>query len=433
MTPRALPRALAIVVMLCFAAGIGVSLAPWCARAADRAPGSRAGKNPKAGDKEENAAPVMDMKVGIKLNKAVELLNADKYEEARELLLGLNRDRLSPYELARVESVLAAIAQGQDKMGEAREHLQKAIDSGGLNDQEISSTRFQLAQLFLAEEKWKEGIAALKAWFASGVTPNANAYYLLAVAYYQLKDWKSALEPAQKAVDLNDRPQEGWLQLLLALRLEREEYEPAVPLLRRLIGLAPTKKTYWMQLSNVYGMMEKYGDAIVPMEIAYAAGYFTEPGEYRRLADLAINQNIPYRAATLLTRAIDEKKLEPDQKDWEKLGNCLVAARHFNRAIAPLTRAATMADSGDVYLRIAEIHVQHEEWPKAVEAVTHALDKGKLKNPADAQMLMGVALVSQKKHKEARAYFLRASEDPKAKAEAQGWLRFIDAELRGRN
>ncbi len=411
-----------------------VCAAPVDSRAAERAKSTKSGKASKGKGKADKAAPTapdIDQKTGAKLNKALELLTAEKYDQAREILEGLNRDRLSPYELARVESILAAIAQGQEKTALAREHLKKAIDSGGLNDQEVMSMRFQIAQLWLAEEKWKEGIEALKSWFASGATPNSNAYYLLAVAYYQQKDFKSALEPAQKAVDLAERPQEGWLQLLLALRLEREEYDPALPILKRLLSIAPAKKTYWMQLSNVYGMMEKYGEALVPMQMAYYAGFFSDAGEYRRLADLAINQNVPYRAAVVLTKAIDEKKIEPDVRDWEKLGNCWVAARHYDKAVAPLTRAATLAESGDIYLRIAEIHVQREEWQKAVDAVRRALDKGRLKNPTDAQMLMGVALVSQKKLKEARGYFQRAVEDSKAKGEAQGWLRFIDVELRG--
>jgi tetratricopeptide (TPR) repeat protein len=394
----------------------------------DSAKDAKDAKDAKGAKKK--TAPI-DQKIGAKLNKAIELLNADKYEEAKAVLESINMARLSPYELARVESILAAIAQGQEHPSEARDHLLKAIESGGLNDQEVLSTRFQVAQLFLAEEKWKEGVAALKAWFASGATPNSNAYYLLAVAYYQMKEYALALEPAQKAIDLSDKPQEGWLQLLLALRLEREEYDLAVPILHKLLKASPGKKNYWLQLSNIYGMAEKYAEALVPMQMAYAAGLLTEASEYRRLADLALHQNIPYRAAVVLSKAIEDKKIPPEFKDWEKLGNCWIASRQYDKAIAPLTKAAALAENGDSYVRLAEIEVQLEDWQKAVDALVHALDKGNLKSESEAHILMGVVLLNQKKLKEARARFQRAIEDPKKRAEAEGWIRYIDAQLRG--
>jgi tetratricopeptide (TPR) repeat protein len=374
----------------------------------------------------KNTAPI-DQKVGVKMNKAIELLNAEKYDAAREILEKIDRRRLSPYEIARIESLLAAIAQGQEKVPLAREHLKKALESGGLNDQENLSTTYQIAQLWFADEHWKEGAEAIKSWMAlPGAKPTAQSYYLLGIAYYQLKAFDAALEPAQKAVDMSDKPQEGWLQLLLALYLEREQYAPAIPVLRRLLQAAPKKKSYWMQLSSVYSTQEKYDLALATMEVAYYGGLLTEASEYRRLADLAINQNLPYRAAQILSRAIADKKLESDAKDMEKLGNCWAASRHLDKAIPPLNQAASLSESGDLYLRVAEIHEEREEWQKAVDAVSHAVEKGKLKNAAEAEILMGVAFINQKKLKEARTRFQKAAQDERKRNEAQGWLRYIE-------
>jgi len=60
-----------------------------------------------------------------------------------------------------------------------------------------------------------------------------------------------------------------------------------------------------------------------------------------------------------------------------------------------------------------------------------AFDKGKLKHSADAQLLMGMALYNLKKLREARGWFVRALRDKKARDQASGWIRYIDAELRG--
>ena len=43
------------------------------------------------------------------------------------------------------------------------------------------------------------------------------------------------------------------------------------------------------------------------------------------------------------------------------------------------------------------------------------------------QLLMGIALYSQKKAPEARTWFVRAKDNPKVKTQAEGWIRHIDA------
>ena len=62
----------------------------------------------------------------------------------------------------------------------------------------MQEARYQIAQMFIAQEKWQEGINALNEWFATAVNPNSTAYYLLAVAYYQLKKPDQALAPRRR-------------------------------------------------------------------------------------------------------------------------------------------------------------------------------------------------------------------------------------------
>ena len=190
--------------------------------------------------KEGNApAPTIDAATGKALNEAIELMNMEKYAEAQAKIGTLNLEKLSPYERSKVEQILFNISYAQEKYEEARGHLQKSIDAGGLNEQEISQARYQFAQLYMTEEKWKEGAAALEEWFKTAAMPNSAAYYLLAVAYYQLEDYGRSLPNAQKAIELSDKPQESWLQLLLALYLQKEQFKDAIPLLVRLVEGAP--------------------------------------------------------------------------------------------------------------------------------------------------------------------------------------------------
>jgi tetratricopeptide (TPR) repeat protein len=331
----------------------------------------------------EEAAPAtnIDAQTGKILNEAIELLNMEQYAAANTKINTLQLDKLSPYERGKVEQIMFNIAYSQDRYEEARGHLQKAIDSGGLNAVEIDQARYQSAQLFMQEEKWKEGAAALEEWFKTAANPNSAAYYLLAVAYYQQDDFNRALAPAKKAVELMDKPNENWLQMLSALHLQREEYRDAIPILQQLVTVAPDKKTYWMQLSSIYGQMEDYPNALAIMQLANSAGLVTEDSEVRRLADLLLFNDVPYRGAQVIESAIEKKIVNLDDKLYEKLANCWIAAGEFDKSLAPLQRAAEMASTGDAFIRLGEVQVQREDWPAAITAVQRGVDKGQLKDP----------------------------------------------------
>ena len=140
---------------------------------------------------------------------------------------------------------------------------------------EIDQARYQSAQLFMQEEKWREGAAALEEWFKTAATPNSAAYYLLAVAYYQQEDLQQRFAAGEEGrrADGQGKPNESWLSMLSALYLQREEYKDAIPVLQQLVTAAPEKKTYWMQLSSVYGQMEDYPNALAVMQLANTSGW----------------------------------------------------------------------------------------------------------------------------------------------------------------
>ena len=381
---------------------------------------------------EEEAAPSNDIsaQTGKILNEAIELLNMENYQGAAAKLGTLQLDKLSPYERGTTERILFSVAYSQEKYDEARGHLQKAIDSGGLNAVQIDEARYQSAQLFMQEEKWREGAAALEEWFKTAATPNSAAYYLLAVAYYQLEDFNKALPPAQKAVELMDKakPNESWLSMLSALYLQREEYRQAVPVLQQLIAAAPDKKTYWMQLSSIYGQMEDYPNALGVMQLANNVGLVTEDSEVRRLADLLLFNDVPYRGAQVLEAAMEKKIVTLDDKLYEKLANCWIAAGEFDKSLAPLTRAAEMATTGDTFIRLGEVQVQREDWPAAIAAIQRGVDKGQLKDPPNAQLMLGIAHYNQKNYDEARPFFQRARQSEKHRQIADSYLQAIQAQ-----
>ena len=384
-----------------------------------------------AAKKEEEKKPPansIDAATGKILTEAIEALNAENYSAASAAIGKIKLDGLSPYERSRVEQILATIDHSQDKYASARTHLQAAITAGGLNDEEVSQTKYQIAQLFLAEEKWKEGAAALEDWFATATNPNSAAYYLLAVAYYQQELFDRAIAPAQKAVDLAEKPQESWIQLVLALHLQKEHWKEAVPLLKRLINIAPDKKTYWQQLSSVYGQLGQYPEALAIMQLAYGAGLLNSDSDVKRLADLLLFNDVPYRCAQVLEEGMAKNILKADSKLYEKQANCWIAAREFKKSIEPLSRAAETSRNGDLYVRLGEVQVQRSDWGGASDALNKGIKKGGLKDAGNAQLMLGIALYNQKKLTEAEQWFEKAKSSEKSRKTAEGYLQLIQSQ-----
>lgn len=371
--------------------------------------------------------PQIDQATGKILNEAIEFLNQDKHNEAMNVLKGLTIDTLSPYERSRVEQIMATITYAQGNFDAARKHMQAAIDSGGLNTQEASQAKYQIAQMYMAEEKWVEGAAAMEAWIKQAPEPSSAAYYLLAVAYYQQEKYEQALPAARKAVELVDKPQESWLQLLMSLLLQQENYKEAVPVLERLISLFPDKKIYWMQLSSVYAQLENIEKALAILQIAYHAGMVTEDADIRRLSDMMMVEGIPYRAAMLIEDAIEKKQVKIDSKLYERLANSWIAAREYRKSLPVLQKAAEMSGDADIYMRIGEVNIQLEDWAAAATALQSAVSKGGLKDTGNAQLLIGIAFYNQKKYGDARTWLQRAAGSKAHAKTANGYLALIDA------
>ena len=366
------------------------------------------------------------------LNGAIQALNMNDYMTAKETLAKLKLNKLSPYELSRVEQIMAQISNGEGDTAGTREHLQKAIDAGGLNQQEAQQIRYQIASLYIVEGDYKQGAAKLEEWFKTEPMPNSAAYYLLAVAYYQQnpKDDR-AFAAAKKCVELMAEPNTGWMELLLAMYVGRDDFKDAIPLVERMIAADPGNKNYWINLSSYFQATNDYDDALAALQIADNGGFLKEQSEFRRLGQMAAFNGIPYRCGQIFQMAIDDKKVSGSSEDYSTLSNCWISAREFDKSIPPLERAASLSDKGDLYVRLGQVYMQSENWAGAADAIQKALAKGKLEDTANADLLMGVALYSQNKFKDAAPYFQRAVKSEKYRSTASSYLQAIAAKNKG--
>jgi len=111
-------------------------------------------KKKKKDDKDAGKNFTVTEQMGKKLMAAHEFLEADDYKQAADVLRELEKraERLNPYERALVYQMLGMSQAGQEKYKEALVYLEKCVAEEGLPYGQIVSTRFTIAQLYMATE-----------------------------------------------------------------------------------------------------------------------------------------------------------------------------------------------------------------------------------------------------------------------------------------
>jgi tetratricopeptide (TPR) repeat protein len=191
-----------------------------------------------------------------------------------------------------------------------------------------------------------------------------------------------------------------------------------------LIELFP-KKSYWMQLAAVYAETGRHEKALTTVELVYMQGLLDQKGEYMTLAQMYLYNQIPYEAAELLKDGLDKGVLEKDAKTLQLLADSWLHARERERALVPLRQAAELSEDGNVYVRLGQILIDREDWAGAREALAAAIDKGELRHPGHARLLLGIANANEERWGEAERAFVAAREDEKTEKAANYWLQHL--------
>ncbi|MEE9281576.1 MAG: tetratricopeptide repeat protein [Myxococcota bacterium] len=333
--------------------------------------------------------------------------------------------QLNEHETALVLRAWGSVYASQEDPLKAISALEAALATRALPSVTELSVQYDVGQLYIVTERYRKGIEILEEWLALTEVPTADAYILMANAWVQLEDYRTALPLAEKAIEMSvNNPREGWIRLLLALHFQLEQYPEAAGVLEQLLTHWP-KKTYWMQLSSVYATLGEDQKSLEELERAYREGYLTESRELIRLAHLYLFHGMPRKAAEVLEKGLEDGTLEPSKDVCELLGNAWIRAHELDRALEALDCAAKVLDDGNIDMRIGQIHVESEDWKRATSPLNKAIEKGGLDRPGLAYLLLGIAYFNLGDMDAAERSFQHAYEYDRSRKSARQWLRHI--------
>ena len=186
------------------------------------------------------------------------------------------------------------------------------------------------------------------------------------------------------------------------------------------------KPQYWENLLVAFTQTELSDvQKINVMRLQQKVGVMKRPSEYTEMAQIALDEGLPGEAQAVLEDAFTKKLFTDDRS--VSLNNRLLSkakdtAAKDKASLAAKEAAAKAAATGDDLVRLGAGYLSYGENEKALEALKAGIAKGKLTNPDQAGILMGLAYLRINNKAEAAKAFRTVKADPTMARIAKLWL-----------
>jgi tetratricopeptide (TPR) repeat protein len=379
----------------------------------------------------------MSQQVYEQLAAIQEMIEAKDYASAQRAIEELKgRKGLSDYERAQLYNINGYSYYLQERYRDAIAAYDQVLATPGLPEALLLSTLKTKAQLHFTEEDYESALKVVRQLLAAIPEPSPDVLMIEGQALFQLGRYDEALVPIKSAIDMyrdqGQKPKENWLLLLRVIYFEQKEYELMIGVVKELIAYYP-KDTYVLTLAGIYSELGDTKKQLALTEVLYEKGMLNTASHITNLANLYLLHGLPYKAASVLEKEMNANIVDANERNLRLLSQAWYQAREDEKAIPPLERAARMSNDGELYIRLAQAHLNLENWSEAASAVEQGLKAGGLKRNDTANIMLGMALFNQKRLEQARRAFERAATDSRSQRAASQWIAYVDSELKRRD
>ncbi len=378
-------------------------------------------------------AQAVSKEVYDKISKAQEQVDAKDYQGALRALNNLyNPDKLTEYEQTNVLNYIGFIYYNMDDIQNAIRTYEKMIAIPSLEPQMAKQTTYTLAQLYTMEEQYQKALNTLDKWFILETNPAPDPFILKAQNLYQLSRYQEMIEPIENAMRVararNKTVKEDWYVLLNFAYFHDENYKMVRDIQKILLETWP-KKRYWFSLAGAYTELGEDNNLIAAYGSAQDQGMLEKESELVTMAQLYMQAEVPYKAATLLEKEMGAGRVPKSAKNYRLLSQAWMLSQEDERAIPALKEAARLSDDGELDVRLGNTYLNLGDYDECIAAVQTGMRKGGLKSPDNAQISLGMCLYNKRQYDAAIKAFRAASKTQRSRKISQQWIRVIEADV----
>jgi len=378
-------------------------------------------------------AQAVSKEVYERIQKAQEMVDAKNYNGALKTLNSLyNPDKLTEYEQANVLNYIGFVYYNMDDAKNAIRIYEKMLAIPTLEPQLAKQTTFTMAQLLTMEEQYGKALNTLDKWFVLETNPAPEPFILRAQILYNLDRFKEMVSPIENAMRIAKErglpAKENWYGLLNFAYFQQENYAKVRDIQIILLENWP-KARYWKSLAGAFTELGEDEKLIYAYDAAHTQGMLEKDTEFVTMAQLYLQAEVPYKAATLLEEKMNAGIVPKTEKNYRLLSQAWTLAQEDKKAIPALQAAAELASHGELDQRLANAYLNIGNYSECVKSANTAIRKGGLKNPDNMQISLGMCLYNLRRYSDAKAAFNRAADTPRSSRTANQWINVIDADV----
>jgi Tfp pilus assembly protein PilF len=146
------------------------------------------------------------------------------------------------------------------------------------------------------------------------------------------------------------------------------------------------------------------------------------------MAYLYLSAEVPYFAGSVMQRGFEDELVDDKSKNYELAGSAWAQAREVEKSIPMMEKAAAKSDEGELYVRLGNVYLDGDQFSKAADSVQKGLEKGGVKRPDQARLVLGMSYFNLGEYDKARRAFRAAGKDERSKTYSQQWIKYIASE-----
>ena len=375
----------------------------------------------KVEERKARKTQIVGERVGKVLVSAFELYNEEKLDEAIALLLEAKSN--NEFDTATLNRFLGNLYATKDEK-QAIKYLTLAVKPDVLTFADQSASMKLLADMLLQDKQYQAAIKAYESWMMFTGEQSSDAYMRIANAYHLMNQYDKVIAPADDAIRFSAKPETNHYLLKMGALYELKRYKELVAHSEVMVQIFPENKQFWIYLGNFYTLTEEYAKSLSTLQLAYSQGYLEKDSEVRMLAQMYANNNIPFKAASVMEKHMKSGLVKKDKNNLTFIASNYQAAREFLKAANYYGEVAKLTNDADAYRRQGSAYSAVQKYNEAIAAYDKALSMN-VDKPSGVYMSLVDAYFYQKKYKEAYAALMNAKKDPAMSRQVRGWESYI--------
>jgi hypothetical protein len=307
----------------------------------------------------------------------------------------------------------------QRKYGEVAKVYEANLNSGKLPPEQLNDRLKTLVQLNTATKNYPK-VKELGDRMLKAGTADTDTRVLIAQAHYLTKDYKPAISIMQGAVKSAEQAgktvDENWLQLIRSSQQNLGDIAGATDTMEKLVRLYP-KAEYWDFLLSSR-MRQKNSDRVQLnlYRLAGEVGVMNSADEYVEMTEMLLEAGLPGEAQRVMEAGYEAKAFDSADKARadrfaRRLNEAKAAATKDQQSLPTFEKDAQKAPTGQGDVALGLVYSSFGQYDKAAEALARGLGKGGVRDPQQAQIMLGIANLKLGKKAEAVKAFEQVKDD----------------------